>query len=177
VPLPWFVAERDTELEQGDLLFSVPILTPTAQQYRDGTSGSSTDWLIRTEPVIVVSHSCDLALNGGRRGATTVVVCRAFLESQQPEAEYFRKDRWNSAIAGRYPTLHPLEGFTLGDVTCERIMVDLLDVRVVPLEFVLDEVQSLGERLRLRHPYRQALSQAFARCYMRVEYPEDIRRL
>jgi hypothetical protein len=177
VPLPWFVAERDTELEQGDLLFSVPILTPTAEQYRDGTSGSSTNWSMRTEPVIVISHSCDLALNSGKRGATTLVVCRTFLESQQPEASYFKKENWNSALKGRYPTLHPLEGFTLSSVTCERIMVDLLDVRVVPLEFVLNKVASHGERLRLRHPYRQALSQAFARCYMRVEYPEDIRRL
>jgi NADPH:quinone reductase-like Zn-dependent oxidoreductase len=54
-------------------------------------------------------------------------------------------------------------------------VVDFHEVFSLPLDFLTAWVQAKGEpRLRLRPPYREHLSQAFARFFMRVGLPDDI---
>ena len=44
----------------------------------------------------------------------------------------------------------------------------------LPLTFVRSRAARTGERLRLLPPYREHLSQAFARYFIRVGLPQDI---
>ena len=53
-------------------------------------------------------------------------------------------------------------------------MVDFRNVYGVPFGFLEELSASRGERLRLLPPYREHLSQAFARFFMRVGLPTDI---
>jgi len=44
----------------------------------------------------------------------------------------------------------------------------------VPFDFIVDLAKKKGKRLRLLPPYREHLSQAFARFFIRVGLPVDI---
>ena len=49
-------------------------------------------------------------------------------------------------------------------------------IYTTPKETLEDFVEKVGNRIRLLPPYREHLSQAFARYFMRVGLPEDIPR-
>jgi hypothetical protein len=53
-------------------------------------------------------------------------------------------------------------------------IVDFRRVFSLPLTFVRQRAPRTGDRLRLLPPYREHLSQAFARYFMRVGLPQDI---
>jgi hypothetical protein len=52
--------------------------------------------------------------------------------------------------------------------------VDFRRVFSLPLGFMRGLATAQGNRLRLLPPYREHLSQSFARFFMRVGLPEDI---
>ena len=56
----------------------------------------------------------------------------------------------------------------------ELRVVDFRRVYSLPLTFVCQVAARTGQRLRLLPPYREHLSQAFARDFMRVGLPQDI---
>jgi len=62
-----------------------------------------------------------------------------------------------------------LEGFE-----ADFQVVDFRNVYGVPLDFLVDLSRRREKRLRLLPPYREHLSQAFARFFMRVGLPVDI---
>jgi len=53
-------------------------------------------------------------------------------------------------------------------------IVDCGKVFCLPLPFIQELAVRQSPRLRLRSPYREHLSQAFARFFMRVGLPQDI---
>ena len=55
-------------------------------------------------------------------------------------------------------------------------VVELRRVFALPIDFVRDYATNAGQRLRLMPPYREQLSQSFARFFMRVGLPVDIDR-
>jgi hypothetical protein len=73
---------------------------------------------------------------------------------------------WNQTFLGRYE--HP-------ELNIEIRVVDFHDVFTVPRTFLELLLQQRGaRRLRLRPPYREYLSQAFARFFMRVGLPQPV---
>jgi hypothetical protein len=56
----------------------------------------------------------------------------------------------------------------------EFLVVDFHNVYGVPYAFLDSLLKGQGKRLRLLPPYREHLSQAFARFFMRVGLPVDI---
>jgi hypothetical protein len=54
-------------------------------------------------------------------------------------------------------------------------IVDFGHIFSLPKIYVRQFATSLGPRLRLCPPYREHLSQAFARFFMRVGLPQDIK--
>ena len=59
-------------------------------------------------------------------------------------------------------------------LTTEHRVVDFSEVYSLPRTFLEFLLKSRSARLRLMPPYREHLSQAFARFYMRVGLPADI---
>ncbi|MBE0478052.1 hypothetical protein IBX65_02895 [Candidatus Aerophobetes bacterium] len=53
-------------------------------------------------------------------------------------------------------------------------VVDFRSVYSVAFDFIVELAEKRGKRLRLLPPYREHLSQAFARFFMRVGLPMDI---
>jgi hypothetical protein len=62
----------------------------------------------------------------------------------------------------------------LRDNTHELRIVDFRRIYSLPLTFVRKRAARTGAGLRLLPPYREHLSQAFARYFMRVGLPRDI---
>ncbi len=64
-----------------------------------------------------------------------------------------------------------------GDYSAGLRIVDFHEVFSLPRAFLEAWLLERGEpRLRLRPPYREHLSQAFARFFMRVGLPTDIKK-
>jgi hypothetical protein len=78
------------------------------------------------------------------------------------------------ARRGNLPGYHLLAACDLPGFVRELRIVDFRRVYSLPLTFVRQRAARGGDRLRLLPPYREHLSQAFARSFMRVGLPQDI---
>ena len=85
-----------------------------------------------------------------------------------------KKEHWNMARKGQVPGFHVLNKCELEGFKRDHRVVDFHRVHSLPLDFVRKIADELGERIRLQPPYREHLSQAFARFFMRVGLPVDI---
>lgn len=192
---PWYDEVAPEEfLLQGDLIESCPVLV-FDQIPNLGDNLSLEQLLLSLEesagvqPVraIVMTQACDLA-EGHVRG---VILCPLYhiddyrglwvdLETRRGQGITPRKwERhindikdgkiWNLAMLDRR------QGEKEGDLSIPHQVVDFHEVFSLPLDFLTAWVRGSGaNRLRLRPPYREHLSQAFARFFMRVGLPQNI---
>ena len=136
--------------------------------------------------VVVMTQTCDLAQNKVRY----VILCphyalsvyREVWEAAQRAAEQIPTAKsWARHVdhiaAGQIWNLALLNAEDGTDYQAEHRIVDFQEVLSLPREFLESWLLSEGQsRLRLRPPYRKHLSQAFARFFMRVGLPTDIRK-
>jgi hypothetical protein len=93
------------------------------------------------------------------------------LVAKQPTNQFLRAKGWRTAaINGHHPSYsivpaHPEEP-ALG-----WALADFHNLFTLPKSYLLDYAERVGDRLRLRSPYREHLAQAFARYVMRVGLP------
>jgi hypothetical protein len=192
---PWYEeVQPDTPITQGDFIdpcpvlafdeipqFTLPIKTDAVIARLQGRYG------IERNRVVVMTQACDLAQGKARN----VILCPVYhLDDYKTEWEKAQKTagrpvrptEWPSKIAeikkGRILNLCLLAGSDSkkpGGVSIPCQVVDFLEVFSMPLEIVKTWVLSQNtNRLRLLPPYREHLSQAFARYFMRVALPVDI---
>jgi hypothetical protein len=186
----WYeVAEADSPLTQGDLIFDCPLVAWDTVALQSVGRGSA-EVLLKDcvgafrEDVVVMTQACDLE----HRKVENVVLCPHLALSafrgiwqdwmtgrkQNPSAKAWQRTCediaagyvWNQAFLDRSD--HP-------GLATEIRVVDFHEVFTVPrifLEAVLQRRQA--PRLRLLPPYREHLAQAFARFFMRVGLPQPI---
>lgn len=163
---------EDNSLEQGDFIPSCPIVIPP----KDFSEDDEVEIEIQEIDSIILSQSCDL--DHGK--ITNVLVCpylplKEWLK-QRPQDEQSKKS-FKSAVKhlkqGHFPGYHLLnkESQCLNGYQ----VVDFKNVYGVNYEFLSDYVEKLEDRVRLLSPYKEHLSQAFARYFMRVGLPQDLR--
>ena len=131
--------------------------------------------------VVVMTQACDL--EEGK--VVNVTLC-----AHSPLAEWKRSWRDSMKAKSQVPTdkawrgqcedikngyvwnLSMLNAGGIEDIQLEHRIVDFHEVFTVPREFLESLLRERDERrLRLLPPYREHLSQAFARFYMRVGLP------
>ena len=78
------------------------------------------------------------------------------------------------ARRGNLPGFHVLAASDIPGLEREVRVVDFRRVYSLPVGFLRKKAVFNGRRLRLLPPYREHLSQAFARFFMRVGLPVDI---
>lgn len=144
---------------------------------------------INTLRAIVMTQACDLA----EKKVRNVVLCPAYTidefrkdfeddwtkkKSAPPKEgdwtghiKAIRASRiWNFSLLNKRD---PGEGV---QITTPTLVVDFHEVLSLPVDFLQLWVMKSGQRrLRLLPPYREHLSQAFARFFMRVGLPVDIK--
>lgn len=182
----WYeVVAADVRLTQGDLIFQCPIVSwkrasveaVDAQTLKGNTEAVEMD-------VVVLTQACDLE----HEKVDNVLLCPHLALSEH-------KSHWEAAMRESNQTPTPkawtrqckdiqdgfawnlaiLEKYQNGLMALEHRIVDFSSVFTVPRDFLESLLKTRKQiRLRLRPPYREHLSQAFARFYMRVGLPVPV---
>lgn len=181
--------EPGRALTQGDLIFSCPLIgwdsQPIKLHGRDEKEvlrGAST---IFEADVVVMTQACDLAQNKFQN----IILCSHLgldVHRVDWEAEVKRRNQnpternWRAycddICNGFVYNLAMLNQGADGDLKINRRVVDFSEVFSLPRTFLESLLEQRGQpRLQLLPPYREHLSQAFARFFMRVGLPVDIK--
>lgn len=185
---PWYdEVEGKEQLAQGDFITSCPIIDPVERPsltpnksntgigslWHDYRANKSQKFRVLEYDVTVMSQSCDLE----HRKLELVLVCPFFALSEiEKQGNHFKSSKWKESVRqGNEPGYHMLKESKSFKNKIELSIVDFRSVYSIPYNSLVDIVEARGDRLRLLPPYREHLSQAFARFFMRVGLPEDIR--
>jgi hypothetical protein len=167
----WYEAVEGGTLEQGDLLLQCPVFVPHLESF-PLVENQDVDIFIQYFDVIVMTQSCDLE-NGKTQD---VVLCAHWdLEgAKKHDPALARSGALSEIKSGRRPRYTLLNRSEQTEPALGLRIVDCGKVFCLPLTFVQSLAVQQGPRLRLLSPYREHLSQAFARFFMRVGLPQDI---
>ncbi|HEX4607227.1 MAG TPA: hypothetical protein VH092_03395 [Urbifossiella sp.] len=169
-------------LTQGDILRGTSVLvwkdTSDSASLRDWAEGWTTD-------TVVLTQACDLE----RRKVTNVVLGRLIplttyrselwqprlrQRNQNPSEKAWRRTLEDIA-AGYVWNQMLLDRFDHADYGFEVQVVEFQDIFTVPRVYLDARIaEGTAPRPRLRPPYREHLSQAFARFFMRVGLPQSV---
>jgi hypothetical protein len=189
---PWYEdLKSDDPLSQGDLIKACPVLTYSPINLaEDQHAVKVLEAAVIAQEVdcIVMTQSCDLAYGHVRE----VILCPVY------DVSLFKKN-WEEQVKekGQNPTLRNWQR-KLNEIREGKIwnlsllnqraedraksesaipfqIVEFHEIFSLPKSFLLQWMkQNSQPRMRLLPPYREHLSQAFARYFMRVGLPEDI---
>jgi hypothetical protein len=164
---PWYDIVSGEEVWQGDVINSCPIVVPSHAIELGKVSAEVIEY-----DVVVMSQSCDLV----QKKLNLVLVCPFYhLSEFENRSDFFKGKEGKEALRrGDAPGYHLLNKCELGGFETDYLVLDFRSVYSVPFDFLMDLAKSRGGRLRLLPPYREHLSQAFARFFMRVGLPVDI---
>lgn len=184
----WYeVVEAERPLTQGDLVFDCPLLTWNDTP-RQATSGKPSELKEHVsgfqEDVIVMTQACDL--EHGK--VTNVVLCphisltdfrRAWEEWMSSRSQSPSEKAWKRAcddiVNGYVWNQSFLNRFDDPRLAMDVRVVEFHEVFTMPRGFLESLLrQRETPRLRLLPPYREHLSQAFARFFMRVGLPQPV---
>ena len=185
----WYeVADAGVDLTQGDIILNCPIVrwAPTDFNTETQSDIQSLKSLVEAAEVdvVVMTQGCDLE----NRKVENIILCPHFsLAQYQKDWEETMKNlnqNPTSKAWGRYCddiksgyvwNLSMLNEGIIGELSLTHRIVDFHEVYTLPRTFLESWLQSENKsRLRLRPPYREHLSQAFARFFMRVGLPTGI---
>lgn len=165
---PWYSSvDVNDPLEQGDFIDSCPILVPIVD---------INEKTVKTEvieyDVIIMSQSCDLFY----KKLDLVLVCPYHsLEDAEKKYDFLKStEKKNALRKGNIVAHHLLNKCNINGFQKSYLVVDFRNVYGVPFNFLVKLSKKYKKRLRLLPPYKEHLSQAFARFFMRVGLPIDI---
>jgi len=165
----WYeIVEGDAALSQGDFIDSCPIVIPPTVI----RAGEEQSFEVKEYDVAVMSQSCDLLQNK----ISLVLLCPVWPFSEfTAKDSYLRSGNGKEALRqGNLPGYHLLSRCEIEGFETEYLVADFRTVYSVSLQLLKEHAEKLGKRRRLLPPYREHLSQAFARFFMRVGLPIDI---
>lgn len=174
---PFWTSINGQDLRQGDLLLgcSIPEFPP------DFAVDTKTTLVVQVDQadLIVIAQSCDLE----HGGLSLVPMCPVWsvpaFEAAQVTLGRARsatgwRDFWNNVRKGRSPTLHLLASPTVPADARSALVVDFRAIYSLPFGYLTRHAAQVGGRWRLRSPYLEHFSQAFARSFMRVGLPSSV---
>lgn len=155
------------QLRQGDLLWNceVPL-------YDEGAGSLLREVTAHVFDLVVLTQSCDLEQGRARLVACCPVFRLVDFESANPE--FLKRGVWEAVRKGRCEGLHLLASPDVPADNRQAVVVDFREVYSLPLGYLQERAVELGDRWRLKSPYLEHFSQAFARFFMRVGLPAAI---
>lgn len=174
---PFWTAVHEASLRQGDWLPGCWI--PTFPD--DFATNTESTRVIPADQadLIVITQTCDLE----HAKTTLIALCPVWSipDFEQAQAVQGRgkstkgwQDFWNNVRKGRSPTLHLLASPTTPAEARAALLVDFRAIYSLPSGYLTRHAGRLGDRWRLRSPYLEHFSQAFARSFMRVGLPSSV---
>ncbi len=181
---PWYESlQNSDEIRQGDFIPECPIIIPPTNfnlaDVNENDSVHEDEVVVKVLDAVVVSQSCDLENDK----IEIVLVCpyyplNYFFENQHESDRSGKgRDRKLAALKqGNIPGYHLLNRDETNGIA-SFLVVDFRNVYGVNFSFLKGHAAKMNRRQRLLPPYREHLSQAFARFFMRVGLPSDIEGL
>lgn len=172
---PWFeiLEQAGDKVQQGDFIPNCPILIPPPIIQ----DKEETEIEFKEIDSIVLSQSCDL-VNGK---IEIVLVCPYYSLSnyldnlpEEQQSNRARKKAVDNLRKGFLPGYHLLNKNIEIQEFSDYQVVDFRNVYGIQFNSLIQIVKQLQNRIRLLPPYREHLSQSFARYFMRVGLPQDI---
>jgi hypothetical protein len=167
---PWFGVIDGDDIEQGDILEGCPVFLPPEDLAVSAAPASAT-FAWNERDLIVMSQSCDLAK--GREKVDDILLCAVWKRSELTEGHLSEDKGMEEARRGQLPAFHVLASSDVVGFEREVRVVDFRRVYSLLVAFVRKRTAT-AKRLRVLPPYREHLSQSFARFFMRVGLPIDI---
>lgn len=166
----WYeIADEKEPPIQGDFIDSCPIVIPSSTSQLGKTKAE-----ILKYDVIIMSQSCDIK----ERKLDFVLLCPYWtLDEWGEKYPHFKDDNLKENLKRGYLFGHCLlNECSLKEYKGKKdyFVVDFRSVYSIPINDLDKIIKNNGKRLRLLNPYREYLSQAFARFFMRVGLPVDI---
>lgn len=188
----WYeVVNASIELSQGDIILDCPVVRWASKPIEPGTIKDIEILKSAVEvvlaDVVVITQACDLE----QRKVENAILCpHVSLDKYKEEWEATMKamnqnptsKAWQRTCEdiknGYIWNLSMLNEGNIENLTLAHRVVDFHDVFTLPRTFLESLLQSREQfRLRLRPPYREHLSQSFARFFMRVGLPTGITKI
>ena len=167
---PWYTCVEGDEIQQGDILLKCPVLLPPKRLAADKPQEATT--VVTPTDVVVVSQTCDLVKD--REKLEYVLLCGLWERSELALGQLSKPDGLEKARKGYMSYVHLINSCSIAGFEREPTIVDFRCIYSLPIGFVREFALNARERLRLMPPYREHLSQALARYFMRVGLPVDI---
>jgi hypothetical protein len=175
---PWYGIVDGEVLEQGDFINQCPVFIPEypSVPQHPTLAQETTEYEIHGEwqeyDVVVMSQTCDLV----NSKLKVVIVCPhwSLNELGEHNPDFLLSKTQEEIRRGYRPGYHMLNLCDIEEKQHEIQVVDLLTVYSIPSSFIKQLAKAQGKRVRLLSPYKEHLSQAFARVFMRVGLPQDI---
>jgi hypothetical protein len=173
IEYPWYdVVDGIEQLLQGDFILACPVVVPP--QALSAALEPSMEVTIKVSKydVVILSQSCDLV----EGKVDLVLVCPFWsLDDFGRHDPTFTSNRGKEVLRrGNATGYHMLDKCAIKGYEHDFLVVSFRSAYAVPYEFSVELARQRGKRLRLLPPYREHLSQAFARFLMRVGLPVDI---
>lgn len=166
---PWYEVVNGSEaLLQGDFINSCQVIIPPSAV----KTGAKISVDVIEYDVIIMSQSCDII----QRKLELVLVCPIWnINEFEKRNNFFKSRNGKEALRqGHLPGYHLLNKCEIDGFKTGYLVVDFRSVYSVSFDFLVKLPKMKGERLRLLPPYREHLSQSFARFFMRVGLPVDM---
>ncbi len=181
MPFDWYqyITSPSREITQGDIIQNCPIPLVGADIYKalmliddDNSDDSEIETIETIEcDVVVLTQACDMF----NSKVDSVVLCPVWKLSEMVKKEPFNGAKVRERLrTGRLPAYHLLNESTAKEYVMDFCVVDFHKLYTLPKAFLEEYVSKLERRIRVLPPYREHLSQAFARYFMRVGLPTDI---
>lgn len=173
---PWFELQENSEdITQGDIIKGCPV--PILKEVDITAEGQNVKAEIAKIDGIVLTQACDLA----NRKVENIILCaitsRSDFEELQRNAGRSDKEIINNLKGirdGHQYAYHIINNFKSEEFSQDYYIINFKDIFSVPVDVAKKIAKKNGKRLRLCPPYREHLSQAFARYFMRVGLPISI---
>jgi len=169
---PWYTVVEGSQLEQGDILLNCSVLVPVAHSPTPDANNTVAGDIL-TYDVVVLTQSCDLTHEGK---LDDVILCPHWsiraVSGLNPALA--KKGALDLVRKGYRPRYHLLAASDPEQIALETRIIDFGRVLSLPKSYLEDYARMAGRRLRLCPPYREHMSQTFARYFMRVGLPQDI---
>jgi hypothetical protein len=167
---PWYKIIEDNSVCQGDLLFNFEVIEPQWSEQADQVPA-----IAKTLDVVVMTQTCDIIYNK----IESILLCSCWdfwvwVAEAKREGKNWSKERRESLRQGNIPGYYLCNEADQDSIKMGIKIVDFHEVYTSPIKSVKAFATKNEKRLRLLPPYREHMSQAFARFFMRVGLPVDI---
>ena len=160
-------------IEQGDIVENCKVILPNEEHYQAilDSKENSAPLDIAEINGIILSQSCDIQ----NKKVDSIIVCpiwslRKFIE----KGNSFSGSKAREDLRqGKFPAYHLLQKFSGEELPDDFYFVDFQRIYSVLKNFI-EAILKDRPHKRLLPPYREHLSQSFARYFMRVGLPVDI---